>query len=398
MARLVVNPGSPGAWEIQLKPGANALGRGSANDFTLSDPSVSTSHCQITVGTDGAVIIKDLGSSNGTFVDRTPVQEAFLQNGQTVQLGGMPMMFVGDGAAPAVPIAVALPVSSAVPTSPPATLARMPLKVTLASSHAPHNEAPAAPAVPPPVPPPVPGAQRRLPAAVPAAKATCDKKPNFGLGVLGALAGAVVGGLIYFLIFHFTGLRFKIIAIGVGYLAGLGAELLGRKEGSKELGMIAAMLALSGILGAQYLVVRGWWNEGERTRTKTRESAYSEAVAEAKKVLAAIPNGTDQEIRVYLAKEAADEGEKPDVNAVTAEEVKTFKETTLSEMRQLADGKITKAEYDQKNGYDEASAKEEKAVDESTFKAFFLLFLLSRLNIFSTIAAAALAFKVCANA
>src|SRR5215471_12064727 len=96
MARLVVNPGSPEAWEIQLKPGNNFIGRGFANDFKIQDGSVSGSHCQITVS-DQRVIIKDLGSTNGTFLNRAPVREAELPDGCTVHLGGVPMSYHQDG-------------------------------------------------------------------------------------------------------------------------------------------------------------------------------------------------------------------------------------------------------------------------------------------------------------
>src|SRR5258707_5340589 len=90
MPRLVVNQGSPGAWEIELKAGANSLGRGFANDFKINDPSVSGSHCQITVASEGATI-KDLGSTNGTYVNRARVEQAPLHPGQTVHLGGVEM-------------------------------------------------------------------------------------------------------------------------------------------------------------------------------------------------------------------------------------------------------------------------------------------------------------------
>ena len=102
MARLVVNPGSPTAWEIELKPGANSIGRGEHNDFKIPDGSVSGSHCQIVVN-DRGTVIKDLGSTNGTFVNRTPVQEAQLQTGQTLHLGGVSMVFYSD-AAPGVAV------------------------------------------------------------------------------------------------------------------------------------------------------------------------------------------------------------------------------------------------------------------------------------------------------
>src|SRR5205809_3725970 len=96
MARLLINPGSPAAWEIQLRPGINLLGRGFANDFKIEDPSVSSSHCQIVLNDDRAVIT-DLGSTNGTFVDRAPVQEAALQAGQTIHMGAVEMVFHSDG-------------------------------------------------------------------------------------------------------------------------------------------------------------------------------------------------------------------------------------------------------------------------------------------------------------
>ncbi len=101
MARLVVQPGSPAAWEITLKAGTNSLGRNPANDFKLDDPSVSGSHCEILLENENAVI-RDLGSTNGTFVNRAPVTEAALQPGHTIHLGGVEMLFCAD--APVSPV------------------------------------------------------------------------------------------------------------------------------------------------------------------------------------------------------------------------------------------------------------------------------------------------------
>jgi hypothetical protein len=118
MARLVVQPGSPAAWEIQLKAGKNSFGRGPDNDFALDDPSVSGTHCQVVVEGGQAVII-DLGSTNGTFVNRTRVRQAVLQPGQTIHLGGLEMMFHADaparaGAAQSVPAAPPPPTARAI--------------------------------------------------------------------------------------------------------------------------------------------------------------------------------------------------------------------------------------------------------------------------------------------
>src|SRR5215471_7558482 len=91
-SRLVVNPGSPQQWEIPLRAGINHLGRSENNDFQVTHPSVSGSHCQITV-TEKETLIRDLGSTNGTFVQGTPVIEAALENGQSVRLGDVGMVF-----------------------------------------------------------------------------------------------------------------------------------------------------------------------------------------------------------------------------------------------------------------------------------------------------------------
>jgi hypothetical protein len=95
MSRLIVNPGTESAWEIPLQPGAISLGRGPENTFPIEHPSVSSAHCQLTM-TDSGVVIKDLGSVNGTFVNDAMVDEAPLFNGQTLRLGDVVMQFESD--------------------------------------------------------------------------------------------------------------------------------------------------------------------------------------------------------------------------------------------------------------------------------------------------------------
>src|SRR5208337_1416023 len=97
MDKLTINvPGAPAA-EIELKPGVNRLGRSNNTDFQISHPSVSGAHCEI-MAKDGAWVVKDLGSTNGTLLDGTPVRESAWQRGQTLRLGEVEIVFTPESA------------------------------------------------------------------------------------------------------------------------------------------------------------------------------------------------------------------------------------------------------------------------------------------------------------
>ena len=74
----------PGMFE--LEPGFNTFGRNATNDFRIHDATVSSFHCEIVVSED-TVLVRDLGSTNGTYIDGQQVQEAPLQPGQILRLG-----------------------------------------------------------------------------------------------------------------------------------------------------------------------------------------------------------------------------------------------------------------------------------------------------------------------
>jgi hypothetical protein len=74
----------PGKFE--LEPGFNTLGRNPTNDFRVHDVTISSFHCEIVVS-DESVLVRDLGSTNGTFIDGQPIHEARLEPGQTLRLG-----------------------------------------------------------------------------------------------------------------------------------------------------------------------------------------------------------------------------------------------------------------------------------------------------------------------
>jgi DNA-binding NtrC family response regulator len=68
------------------------IGAVDGNDIILDDETVSRSHCRIFID-DGAFMIEDLGSTNGTFVNRVRIAKAWLSPGQVVGLGKTEIRF-----------------------------------------------------------------------------------------------------------------------------------------------------------------------------------------------------------------------------------------------------------------------------------------------------------------
>jgi FHA domain len=85
MPRLFVKTGCQDA-HFELRLGANRIGRRPGNHLQIDEPSVSGAHCELVLGAE-VMIVTDLGSSNGTFIDGVLVREGFLFPGQTLTLG-----------------------------------------------------------------------------------------------------------------------------------------------------------------------------------------------------------------------------------------------------------------------------------------------------------------------
>ncbi|MCS7337087.1 MAG: FHA domain-containing protein [Verrucomicrobiae bacterium] len=77
---------------IELRPGTNRFGRTDDNDFQILDPAVSAHHCVIEYN-DGVAVVRDLGSTNGTFVNGMRIQEAVLQHGQVLRIGTVELLY-----------------------------------------------------------------------------------------------------------------------------------------------------------------------------------------------------------------------------------------------------------------------------------------------------------------
>ena len=62
------------------------IGKAPSNDLVLSDDTVSRQHCEL-VRTGQAIHVKDLGSTNGTRIDGTRIQDAQLGSGSILRVG-----------------------------------------------------------------------------------------------------------------------------------------------------------------------------------------------------------------------------------------------------------------------------------------------------------------------
>jgi pSer/pThr/pTyr-binding forkhead associated (FHA) protein len=89
--QLDTGEAEPALWG--LKPGMNTVGRAAdSSDIQVDHPTISERHCVIEVTPDG-VTVQDLGSTNGTFVDGEPVQQAVLKSGQKLRFGEVELLF-----------------------------------------------------------------------------------------------------------------------------------------------------------------------------------------------------------------------------------------------------------------------------------------------------------------
>ena len=84
--RLLVVKGQDRGESIAIRQQTITLGSGSGSDVVLSDPTVSRRHLAVEPGEEG-VLVRDLGSTNGSFVQGSRFQELTLGFGAEVTIG-----------------------------------------------------------------------------------------------------------------------------------------------------------------------------------------------------------------------------------------------------------------------------------------------------------------------
>src|SRR6266850_7383441 len=90
MPKLVVLSAGMTGRTHELKADKTTIGRVEDNTFQIAEASVSSHHAEVLLrGND--VVVKDLGSTNGTFINGEKINEAVLKPGQILRCGMIEM-------------------------------------------------------------------------------------------------------------------------------------------------------------------------------------------------------------------------------------------------------------------------------------------------------------------
>jgi len=77
-----------------VRPGLTTIGRSTLNDIVLNDATISQKHATLEYSRTG-VLLKDLGSTNGSYVSGQPIREKWLSVQESVQFGAVHCSFIG---------------------------------------------------------------------------------------------------------------------------------------------------------------------------------------------------------------------------------------------------------------------------------------------------------------
>ena len=99
-AMVVVKRGPNAGSKFALDQDVTRAGRHPDSDIFLDDITVSRRHAEVTRTEDGYVL-RDVGSLNGTYLNRERIEEARLGNGDELQIGKFKLVFFAGAPAPA---------------------------------------------------------------------------------------------------------------------------------------------------------------------------------------------------------------------------------------------------------------------------------------------------------
>lgn len=91
-----LNDGEPEKTFRILTGGIRTIGRATGADFIVDAPLVSRVHCRLTALPGGDLEVRDLNSTNGTFVNGERVENAMLASGDRLQVGRVELVALRD--------------------------------------------------------------------------------------------------------------------------------------------------------------------------------------------------------------------------------------------------------------------------------------------------------------
>ena len=103
MALLKIVSGDSAGASFAVGNGEHRVGRADGNHIRLPDGSVSSSHCEVVLDAAGNLLVRDLNSTNGTFIEGQRVREALVLPGQHLRLGNLELQFENSLATPLAP-------------------------------------------------------------------------------------------------------------------------------------------------------------------------------------------------------------------------------------------------------------------------------------------------------
>jgi len=93
-ALLAVLRGANAGSRFLLDSDLTLVGRHPDSDILLDDVTVSRRHAEFRLDKDGSWAVADVGSLNGTYVNRQPVDSTVLANNDQVQIGKFRLVFL----------------------------------------------------------------------------------------------------------------------------------------------------------------------------------------------------------------------------------------------------------------------------------------------------------------
>ena len=91
-----LNDGEPEKTFRILSGAIRTIGRATGADFIVDAPLVSRVHCRLTSLPEGELEVRDLNSTNGTFVNGERIENAVLTSGDRIQVGRVELVALRD--------------------------------------------------------------------------------------------------------------------------------------------------------------------------------------------------------------------------------------------------------------------------------------------------------------